>query len=301
MFSLLNYVYPGSGPLIDLTYFPNTKAGVYWILDENVQNINSAWYIDFLWGSTWYNDQKSDVHYVRCVRGAAIPPSFTDNGDSTVMDNRTGLMWQQTEPGKQTEPGEKTWDAALDYCNNLVLGSQVDWRLPNVKELESLAYDMWTLPTDPSVYFPALSSNSYWSSTSNVLDAAHLKNAQWVSFSDSYVNNSPKTFTFHVRCVRGGDSGALPTVKLLHSGGAYVYYSSIQAAYNAAIADDIIMAQATDFTETLSLLSAGVTVKLKGGYNSGFATNTLKTTLNGTLTIKGGTVKIENLIIRSVE
>jgi hypothetical protein len=296
LMSIVDYIYQSPGPQIDRIYFPTTKADVYWTTDQNFQNYNDAWYVSFFWGDTRYNSSKSNTFYVRCVRGAEIAPSFTDNGDSTVMDNRTGLMWQQTEPGK------KTWDAALDYCNNLVLGSQVDWRLPNIKELESLVYDMWTLPGDYSVYFPNVASNHYWSSTSNVYDVAHRSNAQYVSFSGGDVNYYPKSGDWlNVRCVRAGDSGALSTVKLLHSGGAYAYYSSIQDAYNVAVAGDTIMAQASDFTETLALLTADVTVKLKGGYNSGFTANTLKTTVNGALTIKGGTVTVENLIIRSVE
>ncbi len=59
-------------------------------------------------------------------------PSYTDNGDGTVTDNVTGLMWQQ-------DPGEKkTYSQAVAGASNLTLADYNDWRLPSIKELYSL-------------------------------------------------------------------------------------------------------------------------------------------------------------------
>ncbi len=62
-------------------------------------------------------------------------PSYTDNGDGTITDNVTGLMWQQ-------DPGEKmTWPEAvenLEAFNEAALGGYSDWRIPSIKELYSL-------------------------------------------------------------------------------------------------------------------------------------------------------------------
>ena len=61
-----------------------------------------------------------------------LPPSYTDNGDGTVSDNVTGLMWQQ-------DPGEKmTWSEASDAVGSFRLGGYNDWRIPTIKELYSL-------------------------------------------------------------------------------------------------------------------------------------------------------------------
>ncbi len=58
--------------------------------------------------------------------------SYTDNGDGTVTDNVTGLMWQQ-------DPGEKmTWEEAVENLETFELGGYTDWRLPTIKELYSL-------------------------------------------------------------------------------------------------------------------------------------------------------------------
>lgn len=85
--------------------------------------------------------QDGDIH-------AGVPwpdPRFIDNGDGTVTDNLTGLMWTQdgNAPGPLAcSPGTaKTWQGALDYVTCLSTNSYLghsDWHLPNVKELESL-------------------------------------------------------------------------------------------------------------------------------------------------------------------
>lgn len=74
-------------------------------------------------------------YYAYFVRGNASYGSndFADNGDGTVTDLATGLMWQQADSGTGL-----TWQAALAYAENLPLAGWQDWRLPNAKELQSL-------------------------------------------------------------------------------------------------------------------------------------------------------------------
>jgi hypothetical protein len=73
-------------------------------------------------------------------------------------------------------------------------------------------------------------------------------------------------------------------------------YSTLQAAYAAADNGYLIQAQATDLTETLTLAD-NKAVTLRGGYDSDFSLHLSMTTLNGSLTITGGTLTVENLII----
>jgi C1A family cysteine protease len=97
--------------------------------------------------------------------GADWPsPRFVDNGDGTVTDKLTGLEWSKDANPAGTS---MTWQDALDYVKTLNTGSHSDWRLPNRRELRSLA--------DYSQYYPALplnhpftnvQSSNYWSSTS---------------------------------------------------------------------------------------------------------------------------------------
>ena len=105
--------------------------------------------------------------------GVAWPsPRFADHGDGTVTDSLTGLEWtKDANPAVAT----KTWQQALDYVKTLNTGSHSDWRLPNERELRSLA--------DYSKYGPALPTghpftnvqwtNYYWSSTSDASNAGH--------------------------------------------------------------------------------------------------------------------------------
>ncbi|MCP4705890.1 MAG: DUF1566 domain-containing protein [candidate division Zixibacteria bacterium] len=59
--------------------------------------------------------------------------SFTDNGDSTITDNATGLMWTQYDSDSTI-----IWEEALNYAENLEFAGHSDWRLPDVKELQSI-------------------------------------------------------------------------------------------------------------------------------------------------------------------
>ena len=131
--------------------------------------------------------------YVRCVRGGQPTQSFTDNGNGTVTDSGTGLMWQQAEGGS------KTWDNALSYCEGLSLGGNADWRLPNVAELESITDDTRYHPAINTTYFPNTNAAGYWSSTTH---ASGTNNAWRVSFENSIVNYNYKSNSYYVRCVR---------------------------------------------------------------------------------------------------
>jgi len=73
-------------------------------------------------------------NYVRAVRGNTYGVNdFVDNGDGTITDNATGLMWQQADSGSGLD-----WENALAYAETSTLARHNDWRLPNVKELQSI-------------------------------------------------------------------------------------------------------------------------------------------------------------------
>ncbi|MFA6831361.1 MAG: DUF1566 domain-containing protein [Bacteroidaceae bacterium] len=58
---------------------------------------------------------------------------FVDNGDETISDTATGLMWAKSDNGEGV-----TWKDALAYAEGSELAGYTDWRLPNVKELQSI-------------------------------------------------------------------------------------------------------------------------------------------------------------------
>ncbi len=73
--------------------------------------------------------------YVMYVRGNTTYGinNFTDNGDGTITDIATGLMWMQDDNGEGL-----IWEDALSYAENNEDVGYSDWRLPNVKELQSI-------------------------------------------------------------------------------------------------------------------------------------------------------------------
>ena len=77
---------------------------------------------------------EGEALYGQDAQYEGIAPSYTDNGDGTVTDNNTGLMWQQTP-----HDGKLSYKEAVEYVENLNLGGYTDWRLPTMKESFSLA------------------------------------------------------------------------------------------------------------------------------------------------------------------
>jgi len=68
----------------------------------------------------------------------ALIPQYEDNGDGTVTDRHSGLMWTKNANPKG---GTSNWDDADSYCDNLALAGYSDWRIPTVGELTTHASD----------------------------------------------------------------------------------------------------------------------------------------------------------------
>ncbi len=85
--------------------------------------------------------------------------SFTDNGDGTLSQNGTNLVWQQ---GHDDNDPKINWFSATRYCENLTLGDSTNWRLPTRTELEGIVDDRYVPTIDRKFTADA---NFYWSST----------------------------------------------------------------------------------------------------------------------------------------
>ena len=88
-------------------------------------------------------------------KGVAWPnPRFTDNGNGTVTDNLTGLIWLKNANCF----GLRDWTTAMNDANTLNSGecdltddsAEGDWRLPNIRELQSLVDFGYTYPALPN-------------------------------------------------------------------------------------------------------------------------------------------------------
>ncbi len=112
--------------------------------------------------------------YVRAVR---CNPEygknrFKDNKDGTVTDRATGLIWQKSDSKKAMN-----WKEALAYAEKLKLAGRDDWRLPNVKELQSIVdYSKAPDATDKNKRAPAIDpvfkltkkESWFWTSTTHI-------------------------------------------------------------------------------------------------------------------------------------
>ena len=120
--------------MIDSQYASSTKyVSTTMNGDETVFGVNFADGRIKGYGLQLFGQAKTFfVLYVRGDTGYGVN-DFVDNGNGTVTDAATGLMWQQADSGQGLE-----WESALGYCAALGTGGYDDWRLPDAKELQSI-------------------------------------------------------------------------------------------------------------------------------------------------------------------
>jgi hypothetical protein len=153
--------------------------------------------------------------------------SYTDNGDGTITDNNTGLMWEKKsdDSGLHDKDNVYNWSGSgsqetiwdwLEKINTqggTGFAGYNDWRIPNVKELQSIVnYQNTPLPVSAAFNSNCVagatvltgsctSQQNYWSS-STWLESTTL--VWYVSFNYGDVTPETKGATFRVRAVRGG-------------------------------------------------------------------------------------------------
>ena len=211
-FSIINH--QNSNPAINTTYFTLTTAEYWWTSVFENNSTTKVWCTNS--GGGIGNHPKAETisaggikrFHARAVRNTNTPTTitnhFSDNGD-TITDNLTRLVWQ-----KIPNTAALTWEQALTYAEALTIGSSSDWRLPNIKELQSLNNELATNPSIFSPYFSNLGVKFYWSSTT--LPNQTL-NAWYWSTAFGITSYSAKTGTNYVICVRGNPSLSLNTIE----------------------------------------------------------------------------------------
>jgi len=133
---------------------------------------------------------------VDVTAGAPNLESYTDNGDGTVTDNVTGLMWQQAVPATKY-----AWADAVAYCPTLTLAGQSDWRLPSIVELSSIMDLGQSSPTINPTYFPSTPSDYFWSASPSL--SLSSSGAWVVRFEDGCTGHYDVSGSYNnVRCVR---------------------------------------------------------------------------------------------------
>lgn len=137
------------------------------------------------------------------LKGATM--SFTNNGDGTISDNNTGLMWEEIPTSD-----EFTWQEAIDYCNELELGGHSDWRMPSLKELFSISDFSSGWPYIDTDYFALASGEitkdeQYWST--NFYAGATVEGGNTAAFGVNHVTGHIKAYPAVMPDMDGGDAG----------------------------------------------------------------------------------------------
>ena len=204
-YSILNH--QNSNPAINTTYFSSltTPGAEYWWTSVYENNSTTKVWCTNAGGGIGNHPKIETISaggikrfHARAVRNVTTPTTitnhFTDNGD-TITDNLTQLVWQ-----KIPNPNLFTWEQALVYAEGLTIGISSDWRLPNIKELQSLNNELATNPSVFTPYFSNLGVHNYWSSTT--LPNQTLSAWYWSTIF-GITTYSVKTSANYVICVRG--------------------------------------------------------------------------------------------------
>jgi Protein of unknown function (DUF1566) len=116
----------------------------------------------------------------------------------TVTDTKTGLVWERVE-----DPSGYTWVAAKTQCANLNTmafgGFSSGWRLPTVKELQTLVDDSLTISPSIDPVFTGANAYYYWSTTPLANSGT---NAWTLGLNGGGTASADITTSKHVRCVR---------------------------------------------------------------------------------------------------
>lgn len=205
-----------AGNTVDTTYFGDTRVNpqtgkLVWYWTATAVNEDTQWGVTFqpvydtsekyVSLSNTLSTGELELQSVRLVSGTIATSNFTPIGDgSTVQDNNTGLIWKRCLEGQTFSNGNctdtgagKTWGQALNLDDST-------WRVPNIKELQSIV--------DEEEYFPTPATNTYvWSSSPY---AGNTQNSWVINFKDGLLWNAipqnPTQSVVYVRLVRDAPS-----------------------------------------------------------------------------------------------
>jgi hypothetical protein len=150
----------------------------------------------------------STVVVAKTVLPPESPTDYKDNGNGTITDNYTKLMWAKCTQGntgkdcKSGSPALREWPKARNECDGLKLAGKTGWRLPTLKELQSVVDSGSFDPSINKTFFPNTSSEPYWTSTS---PAQYLSSKFTVLFSDGSVYFKGDGNFAAIRCVRSDE------------------------------------------------------------------------------------------------
>ena len=202
-FSILNHDH--LNPALDTSYFTKTTAEYWWTSERQSGDTTKVWVTNAGGGIGAHpknetisagGSKRIHVRAVRYTVPVSLPEQqYINNADGTITDQYTGLTWQRV-----LNSGTMTWENALKYAENFTLGGYTDWRLPNIKELQSLNDERFRTPLLDTAFFVLGSAANFWSSTTTSNQSAR---AWYNSFATGITTYEDKLILLNVICVRG--------------------------------------------------------------------------------------------------
>ncbi|MDH4451910.1 MAG: sulfatase-like hydrolase/transferase [Verrucomicrobiota bacterium] len=290
LFCLFNHQV--SNPALNTAFFPNHpvgRAGYWWSSDLYGTSTTNVWCTNE--GGGLGPKPKSETisaggtlrYHARYVRGAKQTNghNYVSNNNGTVTDLDTGLMW------KQVPRTAVTWSAALADIEGLTDAGFSDWRMPNVKEMESLVdYTMTSFtsltnikPPAHRLLFPSATATSYWTSTTQNNDALAAlvvefglnstsnpqRNAQGI------ISHEAKTSSYPVFAVR---TAALTPTQIAVSQGVTTLTDGLSTVGYGSVNVGTTLSKTFTITNNGSTALTGISLSIDGTHSSLFTVTT---------------------------
>ncbi len=224
--------YASARPTIHIKYFKDTDPGLPGYGDRGKGGMwggpiapdhnNSGWHLGFIDGH-FMGYPRGGYKTTRCVRadnnGSYFLPELVENGDGTVTDKVTKLMWIQ-----KVDSGLVDWEESLQYCESLEFAGYADWKVPSNKEAPSIVDLRKQKPAlDDRIFADTQYKAFYWTRTPETRDASrNMMSETTIQPEDKEINNAtenafvqsfmlganwraPRSLKAYARCVRWVD------------------------------------------------------------------------------------------------
>lgn len=122
---------------------------------------------------------------------------FTDNGDGTITDNATSLMWPKDATDVGLNMIDRAWADQIAHIEGLTFAGHSDWRMPNLVELQSIIDWTAAAPDLDSTFLNAQEKFPWVSTTTD-----NTANAFYWAYTTPFWNGLVKSAETVSMCVR---------------------------------------------------------------------------------------------------
>ena len=199
-----------------------------------MNGVNTMFGVNFVDGRIKGYPTVNKDFFVRCVTGNTSygVNQFADNGDLTITDAATGLMWMQNDMASTD------WDNAVASCESGTTAAYTDWRLPNAKELQSIVDYTRSPDTNSDAAIDPLFNSASFSNEEGYTDWGYY----WASTTHQNINGNSNNATYlsFGRALGYLDAGAGLQVLDVHGAGAQRSNDKLSVATEPGVASENI-------------------------------------------------------------